>query len=234
MSCYSIAGRERVVARVLGGKSQSAARNHSKVPLKTVKTWVKPFRETGSLQPKPATTATRPTWWEELRREVQEHPDKFQTEHAERFGVVQSTISKALPQMGITRKKPTTTYLEPNEAPKPAFRAACQTLPAAACVYLDESGIPPNLVRDYGWAPAGEIVLGKRTGPREPKLNILAALQEGPIQAPFSYEGTMNTSLFNTYLTEHLLPLLTPGQVLMMDNATFHTLRQAQGQNRRS
>ena len=32
----------------------------------------------------------------------------------------------------------------------------------------------------------------------------------------------MNTALFNTYLTEYLLPVLTPGQILVMDNASFH------------
>jgi transposase len=32
----------------------------------------------------------------------------------------------------------------------------------------------------------------------------------------------MNTALFNTYRTEFLLPVLTPGQIVVMDNATFH------------
>lgn len=32
----------------------------------------------------------------------------------------------------------------------------------------------------------------------------------------------MNTALFNTDLKEFLLPILTPGQVLIMDHATFH------------
>lgn len=32
----------------------------------------------------------------------------------------------------------------------------------------------------------------------------------------------MNTALFNTYLEEFLLPILTPGQVVIMDKATFH------------
>jgi transposase len=32
----------------------------------------------------------------------------------------------------------------------------------------------------------------------------------------------MKTALFNAYLTEQLLPVLTPGQIVVMDNATFH------------
>lgn len=32
----------------------------------------------------------------------------------------------------------------------------------------------------------------------------------------------MNTDLFNTYLEEFLLPVLEPGQIIVMDNASFH------------
>ncbi len=32
----------------------------------------------------------------------------------------------------------------------------------------------------------------------------------------------MNATLFNTYLTQYLLPVLTPGPIVVMDNATFH------------
>ena len=32
----------------------------------------------------------------------------------------------------------------------------------------------------------------------------------------------MDTDLFNTYLGDVLLPVLEPGQVLVMDNASFH------------
>ena len=32
----------------------------------------------------------------------------------------------------------------------------------------------------------------------------------------------MNTDLFNTYLEGFLLPVLEPGQIIIMDNASFH------------
>jgi transposase len=65
-------------------------------------------------------------------------------------------------------------------------------------------------------------VLGKRTGKRERKLNLIAAYDGHTLIAPFLYEGVMNTALFNAYLTEQLLPVFKPGQILVMDNATFH------------
>jgi len=57
---------------------------------------------------------------------------------------------------------------------------------------------------------------------REKKVNIIAALNEQTVIAPFLYEGSMNTDWFNIYLEEVLLPALKPGQVIIMDNASFH------------
>lgn len=71
-------------------------------------------------------------------------------------------------------------------------------------IYLDECGIPQNLYREYGWAPKGQKVFGKRTGKRERKLNLIAGYSDSELKAPFLYEGVMNTALFNTYLTEYL------------------------------
>jgi transposase len=222
MSCYSLDLRERVVKMVLAGeKTQAAVSSHFQVHVNTVKAWVKQFRTTGDLRPKPVTPPAI-GWWEELRQEVQTHPDRFQSEHAEQFGVVQSTISKALKPLGLTRKTQTTTYLEPNEVDRQAFRAKLQESPVATYVYLDESGISPPLARDYGWAPIGEPVTSKRVGHRTPNLNIIAAPSVGESKAPVSYEGPRNSALFNTYLREHRLPALPPGKTLCMDNASFH------------
>lgn len=78
------------------------------------------------------------------------------------------------------------------------------------------------MIREFGWAPRGEPVLGHRMGKRERKLNLIAALNEQTLKAPFIYEGVMNSDLFNTYLEEFLLPVLTEGQIVIMDNAPFH------------
>jgi transposase len=36
------------------------------------------------------------------------------------------------------------------------------------------------------------------------------------------FEGTCDTDLFNIWLKQELLPNLTPGQVLILDNGSFH------------
>jgi transposase len=39
---------------------------------------------------------------------------------------------------------------------------------------------------------------------------------------PMCFQGTCNTGLFNTWLEEIVVPQLQPGQVLILDNASFH------------
>jgi transposase len=78
------------------------------------------------------------------------------------------------------------------------------------------------LNREFGWAPRHEKVLGKLPGKREPKFNLIAVLNSSELKALLSYQGTLNTVLFNTYLEELLLPILTSGPVVIMDNANFH------------
>lgn len=221
---YRIDLRQRVIDFVQSGESRRKASQVFKVHYQTVKEWVKRFVETGESLPRQAPPPpSRKINLEALRLEVQLAPDSFQSERAQRLGVTQPTISRALSKLGITRKKKTTSYKEPDAQQKQVFQTALSNVTdQTLLIYLDECGIPQNLYREYGWAPEGEVVLGKRTGKRERKLNLIAGYSQAELKAPFLYEGVMNAALFNTYLTEFLLPVLKPGQLVVMDNASFH------------
>ena len=51
---------------------------------------------------------------------------------------------------------------------------------------------------------------------------MIAALCNQNLIAPFTVEGACNRTVFETWLESCLLPLLEAGQVVVMDNATFH------------
>ena len=51
---------------------------------------------------------------------------------------------------------------------------------------------------------------------------MIAALCNQNIIAPFTVEGACNRTVFETRLETFLVPVLTTGQVVVMDNATFH------------
>ena len=88
--------------------------------------------------------------------------------------------------------------------------------------YIDESGINKYLYRQYGRAQQGEEVYGAISGRRYHRESFIAAQNKSSILAPFCYTGSCNTTLFNTWLKKVLIPELTPGQVVILDNASFH------------
>jgi uncharacterized protein with WD repeat len=77
-------------------------------------------------------------------------------------------------------------------------------------VYIDESGVKLNIIRDRGWSPKGEQIFGVCEGKRDKNINIFAALNKQTVMVPIIYDGNMNTDFFNVYLEEFLLPVLKP------------------------
>jgi transposase len=51
---------------------------------------------------------------------------------------------------------------------------------------------------------------------------MIAAYCERRLTAPFTVEGACNRVVFETWLETCLVPTLEPGQVVILDNATFH------------
>ena len=65
-------------------------------------------------------------------------------------------------------------------------------------------------------------MLGEISGKRFGRQSVISALKDKKFLAPMCFEGTCDTDLFNVWLKHELLPNLTPGQVLILDNASFH------------
>lgn len=78
------------------------------------------------------------------------------------------------------------------------------------------------LYREYARAPRGEMVEGIISGKKYKRVSIVAAQCEGKVFAPLEYEGTTDSALFEYWFAHMLLPKLSPGHVIVMDNASFH------------
>lgn len=50
----------------------------------------------------------------------------------------------------------------------------------------------------------------------------MSGLCQGALIAPLTFEGSCNRQVFEKWLEEMLIPQLKPGQVVILDNATFH------------
>ena len=51
---------------------------------------------------------------------------------------------------------------------------------------------------------------------------MIGALCDKKITAPLIFEGTCNKELFEAYVREILIKELKPGQIVVMDNISFH------------
>lgn len=63
---------------------------------------------------------------------------------------------------------------------------------------------------------------GGVSGTRYSRESFVAAQNQSNILAPFCYTGTCDTNLFNAWLAQVLVPELKAGQVIILDNASFH------------
>ena len=95
-------------------------------------------------------------------------------------------------------------------------------------VYIDESGIELRICKDKGWAIRGSPVIGERSGKYYKRINIIAGLVNKLCIAPMVFNGSCNTKIFNTWVEKVLLKELKPGQVVIMDNASFHKSQKSQ------
>ena len=103
-----------------------------------------------------------------------------------------------------------------------------EKIPEENRVYIDESGVDKYLQREYARAPRGSQIFEAISGKRYARESFIAAKVEFRIVAPFCYTGTCDTLLFNLWLKDFLLPVLKPGQVVIMDNASFHKSQASQ------
>lgn len=54
------------------------------------------------------------------------------------------------------------------------------------------------------------------------RLNRIAGYRNGQLMAPFTVEGACNRTVFELWLETCLIPVLQPGEWVVLDNATFH------------
>lgn len=91
-------------------------------------------------------------------------------------------------------------------------------------MYLDESGIHTEMSRDYGRSPAGQRVYeGRRLRPQaKNKLTLIGALSLKGLLAPCELPGNLTGDSFYAYVRDFLIPELTPGQIVILDNLACH------------
>ena len=104
------------------------------------------------------------------------------------------------------------------------WRAKQTSLDPARLVFIDETGTNTAMTRLRGRAPRGKRVIGRVPRGHWKTITFVAALRAGAIIAPFVIDEPMNGDVFLTYLRCCLLPTLSAGDIVIMDNLPGHKL----------
>jgi hypothetical protein len=89
-------------------------------------------------------------------------------------------------------------------------------------VFLDETWTATNMARTRGRAPRGERLRSSVPHGHWKTTTLVAGLRLSGIAAPFVLDGPINRDAFQTYVERVLVPELTPGDIVVMDNLGSH------------
>ena len=113
-------------------------------------------------------------------------------------------------------------YRERSEDLRQAFLRRIKRISAKNLVYVDECGIDKYLFREYARALRGQKVMGKASGKKFQRMNIIAGICQGKWVAPFVYDCSTDGDLVEFWFENCLLKELKRGKFIVMDNASFH------------
>ena len=83
-------------------------------------------------------------------------------------------------------------------------------------MYIDEAGIDNRQDYPYSYCPIGQRFHALKSGKRTERVSWIAALKQGIILAPMTFEGCCNRDLFELWLEQCLLPQLQPGDAIVI------------------
>jgi transposase len=89
-------------------------------------------------------------------------------------------------------------------------------------VFIDETWAKTNMAPLRGWCRRGERLKAKVPHGHWQTMTFLAALRHDRIDAPCVFDGPINGTSFLAWVEQSLVPTLTPGDIVIMDNLGSH------------
>jgi transposase len=89
-------------------------------------------------------------------------------------------------------------------------------------VFVDETWASTNMTPIRGWSQRGKKLIGRVPHGRWRTMTFIAALRCDRIDAPYVLDGPINGLTFSAWVEQLLVPTLSPGDVVVMDNLASH------------
>ncbi|WP_457094637.1 transposase, partial [Microvirga sp. P5_D2] len=136
-----------------------------------------------------------------------------------------STISRWLRRAGLTHKK-SLRAAEQDRADvareRKHWRVWQRFMDPARFVFLDETGASTNMVRRYGRCPRGKRLVDATPWGHWKITTFVAGLRASGLIAPMGLDGPMTGEVFRASVEQVLIPELSPGDVVVLDNLAAH------------
>jgi transposase len=188
-------------------------------------------RRAGTLDPKPHGGGPQPALGpddsERLADLVRLQPDATLDQLKQRgsFTCSLKALWMALRRRGLTRKKKS---LHADQRDRPevqkkrrAFRRKVSTIEPKRLIFVDETNLTTTMTPAYAWAPRGQRAVDSAPASWE-TFTVIAALGLDGVHAPLVLPGATDTTVFQTYVEQALVPELHPGDVVVFDNLKPH------------
>ncbi|MEY9676985.1 transposase [Bradyrhizobium elkanii] len=143
--------------------------------------------------------------------------------HGERF--VPSVVWRFFARRNITFKK--TSHASEQDRPdvaaeRAAWKASQPEIDIHRLVFIDETGASTKMARLYGRSPYGQRCVAALPHGHWKTTTFIGALRASGMTAPMVLDGPMDGSVFEAYVTQVLVPILRPGDIVVMDNLAAH------------
>ena len=97
-----------------------------------------------------------------------------------------------------------------------------QSLDPKRLVFIDETWASTNMTPRYGRCERGKRLIAHAPFGHWKTTTFLAALRYDGVTAPCVFDGPINGARFLAYVEQVLVPTLSPGEIVMMDNLGSH------------
>jgi transposase len=89
-------------------------------------------------------------------------------------------------------------------------------------VFLDETGIKTNMTRLYGRSLYGERCHDSAPCGYWESITVLSSIRLDGTTECVIFEGAVDRNMFDAYVKEMPVPILRPGDIVVMDNLSAH------------
>ena len=89
-------------------------------------------------------------------------------------------------------------------------------------IFLDETWTTTAMTRRYAWAEVGTRAFGHAPNGHWKTTTFLAGLTCEGLIAPLVLDGPINAECFLAYVEQILVPVLRPGDTVILDNLSSH------------